>query len=1062
MVFRGLILNPLTSEYHFWLGDDLIFKAMWTLFYRNIRLLILTICLILVWGLSSLQILPRMEDPPYSQWVGLVTTQFPGSSAQRVESLVTDPIEQELLEIEEIKFIESTSSNGSSTIKIKLENSVQNHDEVWSRVRDRLADVAPQLPENALEPEYTDYSAANTLIVGLTWDLDTPVNYGILHRHAKELESELRTLTGTEKVELFGVPREEIVVEINNSDLTAVGLRVQELSQQIGLSDAKVSSGQLYSPRNNLLMEVETELDSVERIRQIPIRVANSGRFSRLGDIATVKKNIQQPPTESAIIDGKPGIAVAVLMESKTRIDLWTPKVRQNLEQFQSKLPNGIKLQVIFDQSHYVNNRLNNLFQNLILGAVCVIGVTIFLMGWKSALVVGSSLPLCLLMVFGCMRLLSIPLHQMSVTGLVIALGLLIDNAIVVVDEMQILLKAGYHPKKAISKSASYLAVPLLASTLTTILTFIPIALLPGSEGEFLNTLALCVILVLLCSLLLSLTIIPALIGLIFNGKGNIVSVHKSRWWSSGFSQPTLTRLYQRSIHSILTQPLLGILIALILPITGFLMASDIPEQFFPPAERDQFHVELELPASASLKETESVAVEARKILLSHPKIISVHWFFGRNAPPFYYNMQQSRKNSSNYAQALVQLDSAENSRQEIRVLQQELDRAFPTVRVLVRQLEQGPVIAAPIELRIYGPSLDVLAELAQQARAILAQITDVTHTRTSLGEALPKLGLNLDEEQVRLTGLNNTEIAQQLNANLEGILGGSILEDTEELPVRVRLSNQNRASLDQIASLNLLPTTIASSKNASGVPLSSVSKIQLVPELATITRRHGKRVNTIQGFITAGVLPSKVLTDFKQQLQKNNFQLPSGYKMEFGGESAQRNEAVGNLISTLAILVILMLATLVLSFSSFKSAFIITIVGICSIGLGLFSLWIFGYPLGFMAILGTIGLIGVAINDSIVILAALKADSQAKIGNIKAMVKVVIRSTRHVLTTTITTVAGFIPLLIDGGEFWPPLAICVAGGVIGATLLALLFVPCAYLLILGVSSLSKSKYLFS
>jgi len=1032
---------------------------MWSLFYRNTRLLILTICLILVWGLSSLQILPRMEDPVQSQWFAIVTTQFPGASAQRVESLVTDRIEQKLLEIEEIKFLESTSRLGSSTILIVLEDSVQNHDEVWSRVRDRLADVAPQIPQEALEPEYKEITQANTLIVALTWDVDTPPNYGILHRQAKELEDELRNLTGTEKVELFGVPAEEIVVEINSSDLAALGLTPQDLSQQISLSDAKVSSGQLYSPRNNLLIEVETELDSVERIRQIPIRVANSGQFSRLGDIALVKKSIQEPPTESAIINGKPGIAAAVLMESKTRIDQWTEKTRQTVEQFQSKLPAGIKLQVIFDQSRYVNHRLNNLFQNLILGAVCVVGSTVLLMGWKSALVVGSSLPLSVLMVFGGMRLLEIPLHQMSVTGLVIALGLLIDNAIVVVDEIQILLKAGYQPQEAIPKSISYLAVPLLASTLTTVLTFMPVALLPGGAGEFVRPIALCVILALFSSLLLSLTIVPALIGLTFNrhSKGNVVTASQKRWWNTGLSQPALTRIYKRCLDYILVKPWLGVLLALILPITGFVMARGIPEQFFPPAERDQFHIELELPASASLKKTESVAIKAREILLSHPGVVNVHWFFGRNAPSFYYNLQQIRTNSPNYAQALIQLDSAQNSRQQIRILQKELDQAFPSVRVLVRQLEQGPYVAAPIELRIYGQNLDILEKLGKQAQATLAEIADVTHTRTILGEALPKFGLNLDEEQARLTGLNNTEIAQQLNANLEGILGGSILEDTEELPVRVRLSNQTRANLDQIASLNLLPTTRG--ENAPTVPLSNIGKIQLVPEIATIKRRDGKRINSVQGFITAGVLPAKVLTDFKQQLLDSDFQLPIGYRMEFGGESAERNQTVGKLLSTVGVLLVLMLAILVLSFASFKSAFIIAIVGICSIGLGLYSLWIFGYPLGFMAILGTIGLVGVAINDSIVILAALRADSQVSKGDSKAIRSVVVRSTRHILTTTITTVAGFVPLLLDGGEFWPPLAICVAGGVGGATLLALFFVPCAYLLTMRWGSLAMVRY---
>ena len=1029
---------------------------MHELFYRNKRLLILSISLIIVWGFSSFQMLPRMEDPVLSQWYGIVSTSFPGASAQRVESLVTDKIEQELSEIEQIKRLVSTSKLGSSIIRIQLEESVQNHSEVWSQVRDRLNDVTPLLPSQASLPQYIERNHSNTLIIALTWDLNSPPNYNILNRHAKELESELRILAGTEKVELVGIPNSEIAVEINPNNLSGIGLTPQTLSQQINLSDAKVSSGQLYGGRNNILMEVETELDSVERIRQIPIKVNDSGQFSRLGDIALIKKDIQQPPTESAIIDGKPGIAVAVLMNSQTRIDQWKEKNLEILEQFKSKLPDGISLQIIFDQSQYVNNQLSHLFKNLILGAVCVVFVTIFMMGWKSAIVVASSLPLSILMVFGGMRFLSVPLHQVSVTGLVIALGLLIDNAIVVVDEMQILLKAGYKPSEAISKSVRYLAVPLLASTLTTVFTFTPVVLLIGGQGEFMKPLGVCVILSLLSSLFISLTIVPALTGLTFTG--NLSAIKQILWWNSGFSQTSLTRFYQRCLKSILLKPILGVILAFILPITGFVVASNIPEQFFPPAERDQFYIELELPHFASLKETESIALKAREILIKRSEVDRVHWFLARNAPSFYYNMRQSRKNAPNYAQALVKLKSAEHSRQEIRAIQKDLDKAFPSVRFLAKQLEQGVATDAPIELYIYGSNLDILQQLGQQVREILAQIKDVTHTKTSMGEALPKLGLTLDEEQAIILGLNNTEIARQLDANLEGIVGGSILEGTEELPVRVRLSNQNRADLDQVASLNLIPNNTNQNNNYQ-IPLLTVSKIELLPELSVISRRNGKRINSIQGFITAGVLPSQVLTDLKQQLQKSNFKLPLGYRIEFGGESTTRDETVANLMATVGIVLVLMLATLVLSFSSFRLAFIIAVVGFCSVGLGLLPLWIFGYPLGFMAIVGTVSLIGVAINDSIVVLAALQGDSQASLGNIKAICQVVVRSTRHVLTTTMTTVAGFIPLLIDGGELWPPLGICVAGGVIGATLLALLFVPCAYLLMLGLPLSKKFKY---
>ena len=508
---------------------------MWTLFYRNVRLLILTIFLVLVWGLSSFQLLPRMEDPELSQWYSTIVTPFPGASAERVESLVTEPIEEELFEIEEIKTINSTSRIGSSFIAIQLKDTVGNFEQVWSQVRDRLADVTPQLPPGALEPEYQEVDQrAYTLIVGMTWNLETPANYAILRRLAEQLQEQLRSISGTEEVNLFAEPIEEIVVEINLADLSALNITPQDLSQQIQVSDAKVAAGEFYNSNNELLLEVESELDSTERIRQIPISLGNSGEFARLGDIALVTKGIREPPPELAIINGQPGVTLAVRIESSQRIDQWSIRAHHTLEQFRQNIPQEIELELILDQSSYVAYRLNDLFKNLLLGALLVFGSTFLMMGWKSALVVGSALPLSIFMVFGGMKVLSIPLHQISVTGLVIALGLLIDNAIVVVDEVQYLLNQGFKTKIAIDKSVTYLAIPLLASNLTTILTFLPIALLPGESGEFVRTIALSVILSLLSSLFLSLTILPALIGIIhLTGKKND-SLFKSKDFTKG------------------------------------------------------------------------------------------------------------------------------------------------------------------------------------------------------------------------------------------------------------------------------------------------------------------------------------------------------------------------------------------------------------------------------------------------------------------------------------------------------------------------------------------------
>ncbi|HHP7231636.1 MAG TPA: efflux RND transporter permease subunit [Xenococcaceae cyanobacterium] len=1028
---------------------------MWKWLYSNIRLSILIICLILAWGLSSFNILPRMEDPNLSHRGAFITTSFPGASTPRVESLVTEKIEQELFQIAEVKTINSISRLGSSVVFVELQESVTDVAEIWSQVRDRINDVIPQLPEGVEEPEFEEFETrAYTLITSLVWNLEQAPNYALLSRLSQELEDKLRTTGGTEKVTVYGIPQEEVVVEVDAADLMGMGLTAQEIAQQIEASDAKVAAGQMYNSNNELLIEVETELDSLARIRQIPVSMGDRGQFSRLGDFASVTKGMIEPASEIALIDGKPAVVLATLMQPDWRIDRWAESTRQSLADFQQRLPPGIDLEMIFDQSVYVETRLGQLFDNLVLGAFWVFICTILLMGWRSALIVGLALPLSVLMVFGGMRVLEVPLHQMSVTGLVIALGLLIDNAVVVVDEVQTELKRGIKPQAAISHSLNRLAIPLLASTLTTVLSFMPIVLMPGNSGEFVRGVALSVILALLSSLFLSLTIIPALAGRIH--KSSMPAVNDSltgktakepnSWWHNGISFPWLTAIYRRTLEGIFTRPVLGIILALLMPALGFMMAGTLQEQFFPPAERDQINLELELPPQASLAQTRDQALAVRDRLLQYPEITAVSWFIGKDAPAFYYNLQRDREDLPNYAQAIVQLDSATHSQELISTLQNELDRDFPQSRILVKQLEQGPTVLAPIELHLYGADVAMLQELGDRVRSELAQIPEVTHTNSTLTASLPKLGLKLDEEQARLAGLDPSEVARQLDAMLQGYIGGSIVEDTEELPVRVRLADLQRGNLDRIASLNLLATPTAEARTA--VPLSSLVEIKLVPELFAISRRNGQRVNTVRGYLSAGVLPGTVLDKVKENLAASNFQLPSGYSLDWGGEAAERDNAVGGLMSTVGVLLVLMLAILVLSFGSFRSAGIIALVGVSSVGLGLASLWLFDSPLGFMAVLGIIGLIGVAINDSIVVLAALRAHPTANQGNIEAMATVVVNATRHVLTTTITTIAGFIPLLLYSGGFWRSLSVCLVGGVGGATLLALYFVPCAYLLV--------------
>jgi multidrug efflux pump subunit AcrB len=1060
---------------------------MTNLFYRNIRLLILTIIVIVVWGFSAFFSLPRLEDPEQTPRNAVITTSFPGASAERVESLVTERLEQELLEIEEIDKLESTSRLGFSTINVQLKDEIVEVDPIWSRVRDKINDVVPLLPTGAATPNLDETEIqANALIIGLTWELDSPPNYAILRRWSEELQHRLRSLEGTKQVELYGTPTEEITVTISPERLNSLGLNVSDLAQQIQNSDAKVSAGQLRSDNNNLLFEVTGELDSLNRIANIPIQFGNGGRSIRLDDIAVVKKGIVEPASELALINGKPGIAVGVMVQSNQLLDRWAKVAFQTLDEFKTQLADGVGLNILFNQSVYVEAQLSQVISNLITGGLLVVVVTFFMMGWKSSLIVGSALPLATLTVFGCMQVLEIPLHQTSVTGVIIALGLLIDNAIIVVDEVQHRLKEDMKPDSArplvvadaIAKTVSTIAIPLSASTVTTILAFLPIVLAPGGGGEFLGDLGMTVILAIVSSLILSLTIIPALVGRLNARRGAVISYQlsvtshqlsegrgqraegrrrqesrgerhspnrkyssKQPWWQVGYSNSRLTQIYRWSLDEILGKPLLGIALTLILPISGFLIAPHLEQQFFPPTDRQQFYIELELPTQTAIATTQTTVAAARKIITKHPEVVDVHWFMGKSAPSFYYNIVRNRENSANYAQGMVQVKPSVKSRSLIQGLQTELDRAFPQAQILVRQLEQGPPFGAPIELRLYGSDLERLQELGNEARTILSQVPNVIQTKADLSETLPKLALNINEAEARRVGIDKTAIAQQLDAALEGAVGGSVLEFTEELPVRVRLDNVNRSNLTDISSLNI------NTPNGS-IPLSAVADVQVVPDLAAIARRNGERVNTVKGYVTAGTLPAEVLAQFQQQLKSNNFQLPLGYRYEYGGEADTRSSAVGNLFSSLGILLILMASILVLTFGSFKLAAIIAFIAVFSVGLGFGSLWLFSYPFGFTAILGTIALVGIAVNDSIVVLSALHEDPQTHTNNRRAVREVIVRSTRHVVATTITSIVGFMPLLFDSSGFWPPLAITIVCGLGGATLMALYFIPCVYLLI--------------
>ena len=1014
------------------------------IFYRVPRLTFLALGFIIITGISSFMNLPRQEDPTMTERFGFIETYLSGASAIRMEALVTEKIETGLREIPEIKTITSISRAGISFVSVEFFDSVRKEqvDLIWSEVRDKMSDVETFLPAGATSPFVNPNGpVAVTLGIAITSD-NTPIS--LLERVATELRLRLARLPGTKETEILGEPIQEILVEVDPHAIARLNLPIDSVINAIAASDTKTAAGGFQSKGNNLVVEVKNELSSIERISAIPIGQHANGHFLRLSDIASLTKAYIDPPKSLALIHGKRGIVVTTTMETGRRVDQWSVQAKKIVEDYRRELPAMIKMETIIDQNYYTNERLSTLVMNLFMAIVIILIGLFILMGARAALIIGAALPMTMSMVLTGLYFLEIPLHQMSVTGLIIALGLLIDNAIVIIEEYKHQRLRGKAFDEAIASAVSHLFVPLLASTATTAFAFLPIALTPGGIGDFTGAMAVAVVLSVCASFILAMTIIPSIAAFIDE---KFPPKKSSHWWVSGISIPRLTQMYAGSVKLVFNHPILGILVSLILPICGFLVVGSMTTSFFPPVDRNQFQLQLTLPSNVSLKETTNEVSKVQKIIDSVPEIVESHWFIGEGSPPVYYNMLGDQNSGlSSFANAFVTTADVDDPRRILPGLQKRLMTEIPSARVMALPFEQGPPFSAPLEIRIVGPDLNVLKKMGEEIRLILSDVPAVTYSTATLSTAIPQVSIYLNENQTRLRGISNQEIPLQLNAELTGFIAGTVMEGTVEIPVRVRLGGSSRSSLADLSTTPILSSQNPGGRRGySGIPLEQIASIQLEPSPTRIDRYQNERINTVSGFLLPYAFPSLAVEKFREKLVSAKLILPEGYRIEFGGEEEQRGNAVSNIIATFFTFLWMMVAVIVLSLNSFRYAGIIGAVGFLSVGLALLGVWLSGYPLGYTALIGTLGLIGLAINGAIIVLSALRASSSAIAGDINTGTRIVVDATRHIVSTTITTIGGFIPLILFGGHFWPPLALAIAGGVTGSAILALYLVPAMF-----------------
>ena len=703
------------------------------------------------------------------------------------------------------------------------------------------------------------------------------------------------------------------------------------------------------------------------------------------------------------------------------------------VDEFKEQLPSEIVLEKIYDESYYFKEKFNNLYGSILFATLIVIGISYFLLGFKSAIIVGSIIPLTIFLVlFGC-KLLGLPLHQTSMTGIIIALGLLIDNAIIVVEDYKYRRSLGNSRESASYETFHHLWIPLSAATATTALSFFPIAAGQGPSAEFVGGMAKTVILSITASLFLALYVVPLLLNYI----NQIKFFDKEIFSGSGYSNQKLLERYRAVLTWAYAVPKRGIMIAMVLPMLGFLSFPFLKADFFPALDRNMFKVLIELPQNSNVSSAEKSVLKLRESILESGIVVDDFWFIGRKLPRILYNVigGDSGLGDNNVAQGVYIASSYDEMIKKLPTLAKRLNVENPDLKIIVDKFDSGPPVDAAVEYSIDGPDLSVLRALGKKLELILRQAPDVYLTKSELSGGAANLEFKFSESDLAMNSISGEFFINELAIASEGIKVGTMIDGNKEIPIKLRGSSNN----------SILSTQFLSVPSSNGFDYSSnYGEFEVTNQANFISRDAGKRQNQVAAWIWPGLLPSDTEKFLMDKIIKFEAELPPGYILEIGGEADARGKSQSNIFSSAILFFVLIVIALVSALNSFRQATLILSVAIWCTGLAFLGLTLGQANFGFMGLVGAIGLAGLSINDSIVVLSHIKEANANSPINKNDLVEVIIRSTRHVVTTSATTIGGFIPLLVTS-IFFEPLAWAMAGGVIGSTVIAIFYIPACY-----------------
>lgn len=1035
------------------MSHDMKFNlSEWAL--KNKGLVLYFMILLGIVGIFSYSKLSQSEDPPFTFKVMVVQTYWPGATAEEVSLQVTDRIEKQLMSTGLYDRIAAYSRPGESLVTFVAKDSLKSNQipDVWYQVRKKIGDIQHQLPSGVQGPffndEFGDTFGNIYVLTGKDFD------YATLKEYADRLQLQLQRVKDVGKVELVGLQDQKIWIELSNTKAAQLGIPVTAIQEALSQQNSVASAGFFETTTDRIQVRVGGQLQSVDDLKKMPLLVGD--KTIQLGDVAEVYRGFSEPAQPRMRFNGDNGIGISVSMRKGGDIIALGKNLETEFTHLQKTLPLGMQLQKVSDQPVAVQRSIHEFIQVLAEAVIIVLLVSFFSLGFRTGLVVAFSIPLVLAMTFAGMNLFDVGLHKISLGALILALGLLVDDAIIAVEMMAIKMEQGYSRMKAAGYAWTSTAFPMLTGTLITAAGFLPIATAASSTGEYTRSIFQVVTIALVVSWVAAVVFVPYLGDKLlpdFNQTAQKAPWYQRLWarlrkqpeptpivhHTGEHYDPYQTKFYQsfrKLVNWCVNYRKTVITLTVGIFILSVMMFKLVPQQFFPPSNRAEILVDLKLEEGASLAATEKAVKKVEAFLSKQKGIDNYVAYVGTGSPRFYLPLDQQLPQAS-FAQFVV-LASSLDDRDEIRKsLDTQIRQLLPEVRTRVALLENGPPVGYPIQYRISGEDLNTVRQLAHKVSALVSQNSNTTNVHLDWGELSKIISLEIDQDRARQMGVSSLDVANFLNSSISGAMINQYREKRELIDIRLRGEQAERLEVGSLENL-AVPTSQGGS-----VPLSQIANIQYKFEDGLIWHRNRLPTITVRADIRSALQPATVVGELADSIEQLRTELPNGYLVEVGGTVEESARGQSSVNAGMPLFLAVVFTLLMIQLKSISRSFIVFLTApLGLIGVVLFLL-IFNKPFGFVAMLGTIALSGMIMRNSLILIDQIEQDIQSGQDQWNAILDATVRRFRPIILTALAAVLAMIPL--SRSIFFGPMAVAIMGGLIIATLLTLFFLPALY-----------------